>query len=282
MSVKIDRMDEIETFVSIQGLIGSGKTCLMEAIERNIKKNGLSALDASFPPPNGTDLFLLVNEPVDEWEKVNCSLLDCNGEGADRQKYSFLDLFYQGMKAETPFNPRAFGFQAFTFTTRFRTLRDALAQLPRFHPDSGVRIHLIAERSVRADRLFFKNIYESGGVEDYEWRNYEQFHDTFCSATLEREDLMLRINTSAVKSHDRLLNKRKREAEVKNGIPLSYLESLEKQHQEMYTNFAVKKGKDSVVEVDFEQDMMQEEIDKVAADLLEHIKAFRHQKDKIQ
>lgn len=295
MSVKIDRIDEIATFVSIQGLIGSGKSCLMDAIERNIKKNGLSAVDAKSPPPRGTDLFLLIQEPVDKWTEVNCSLLDCDGKGSDSKKYSFLDLYYKGMKTvttaataieepidssvdeadESVTNPFAYGFQTFTFTTRFGSLSNGVASIPHFPADSGVRVHLIAERSVRADRLFFKNVYESRGCKDYEWRNYEQFHQTFCTATMEREDLMVRLNTSALKSHDRLCNKRMREAEVNNGVPLAYLESLEKQHEEMYANFALEKGKDRVVDVNFERDMNTEEIDKVAADLIDRIKAFR-------
>jgi len=275
MSVKIDGLDAIASFTSIQGNIAGGKSTLMAAIDKVIASNHISALDTSTvsPPPRGSDLFVLVPEPVDKWLKEEHSLLNCDGEG-DPRKYAFLHLFYAGMKPDTPLNREAFPFQVFTFTTRFRTLSDVIAQLPRFTKEDNVRIHIIAERSVRADRLFFKNVYESKGCLEYEWRNYEQFHDTFCRSLLDREDLMVRLNTTAKTSYQRLYGKRMREAEVKNAIPLTYLESLERQHEEMYAEFAAKRGADRIFDVNFEQDMNQEDIAKIARNLIEHIKTM--------
>lgn len=344
MSLVVDRLKEIETVDTIQGNIASGKTTLINEIEAYIDTNNLSALNQSTPiPPSveGQDLILILHEPVTQWCKKNCTLLNSKGEGENTELYSFLELFYKGMKAtelpnnnknllsvgliiliiielvvgfvighiitavicgaiattlcalivvlqvqkestspsssgKTPhINKFALDFQLFTFTTRTENFCQQLAKLPKYDPASNVRVHIISERSLRSDRLFFKNIYDSGAIPEYQWQVYEQLHRTVCGATLKSEDTMIRINTTAVTCYKRMYEKRQREAEVDNGVTLEYLQSLEKQHEDMYASFITEKGKQNLIDVNFEQDMTKEQIATLAASIVERIRNSR-------
>jgi deoxyadenosine/deoxycytidine kinase len=358
MSLVVDRIAETQDVYTIQGNIGSGKTTLITELEVFIDSQQLCALKQPLPlPPSeeGRDLFLILHEPVQQWCVKNCSLLNVHGEGTDKKLYSFLELFYMGMKKpavpesmmgsiyffgiaftllgavmgacigagvgssqellitgtvlvfrvilalivgailglyigvllgagvhvmakhapkipESTMNPYALDFQLFTFTTRLENLCHQLAKLPKFDPACNVRVHVISERSLRADRLFFKNVYESGAIPEYQWQVYEQLHRTVCGATLKNEDGMIRVNTSAAKCYERMYTKRQREAEVSNGVSLDYLQSLEKQHNDMYASFVSEKGKDKLIDVNFEKDLTKAEIAAIAADLIATIK----------
>ena len=340
MSLVIDRMEEgIASFSSVEGLIGAGKSKLLEGIKRYIVKKGISAIDAP-PATEGSktrDLFLVMDEPVNDWSEAKYSLLNSRGEGEDTKMYSYLELFYKGQGGKSshhlprewpPYvvcfvinllitvdvtccylyipeitsyfyliatyslfiaylgvcyfwvntfwhtqnketiNPWAFDFQVFAFTTRLNHMCDQLARLPHF--DNRTRLHIISERSLRTDRLFFKNLYESGKVPQHQWLNYESFHDIICRTTLKKTGRMIFVDTSPTKAYDRIIE-RAREAESKSGIPLAYLESLRVAHQEMVHTFVQEKGEDALYTVNFEQDMLQEEIDQQVSLLMKHI-----------
>lgn len=288
MSLVVERMNEITTFTSLQGNIGSGKTTLLNAMRKHVQENGLLALEAAANGGSVTprDLFIFLDEPVAKWSEPTCCLLNCHGEGEDATLYSYLDLFYKGQpktqaqddaeekKTTSAFlNPVAFPFQIHAFTTRLAHLCQQIEKMPRFSKASNTRIHVISERSLRTDRLFFKNVYESGNVSRYLWETYDAFFDVICRATLNKEDAMIYINTSPEKSYDRLYNKRKRDAEVGNAIPLEYLQSLHRQHQTMIEDFGQAKGRDRIVEINFEHDMDQEEIERTAIQLIEDMRA---------
>lgn len=268
----IERLDEFASFTGINGLLGAGKSKLMTAIRNVITREDVCALN---PPPASVseprDLFLMIDEPVNDWCEKKCSLLDCDGEGTDPELYAPLDLFYSTNEVGKP-NPNALPFQIYTFTTRMEHMLATIAKLPRY--EENVRVHIISERSIRTDRVFFKNIYVNKGVKEYEWQYYERFYAMITGPTLEREDLMVRLNTSPTKSHTRL-NERARQAEMKNEIKLNYLESLEKQHEEMYANFAAQKGSDKVIDLNFERDMSDTQIEQIAIDLIARIKNLR-------
>ncbi len=282
MSLTIEGLEEITSFVSIQGNIGSGKTTLINAIKRYITKNELSI----FEPPAAAllnseeplDLFVIVDEPVATWSQPSCSLLNCYGKGESLERQSYLGLFYKGIKEQNDgvcnTNRYAFGFQVNAFTTRMqyiseqiRSIRDTARRL-----GGNVRVHLISERSPRTDRLFFKNVYETGGVAHYEWENYQQFHKTICGAILNKEDAMIHVNTDARKCFSRIYA-RNRLDEVSNEIPLEYLKQLDEQHTTMIEEFITQKeSRSSVIEVDFNTDMTEQEIDTIAANLVLHVK----------
>lgn len=274
------RIDEIDTITSVQGGIGYGKSKYMSALKRVVAKQGLCAFSPSSnsgnPPPNGEDRFLLIDEPDFDWTKKNCSLLNCRGEGTDKEMYAILDLFYKGMKSATLLNPYATPFQSRAYVSRLEYFLETLAKLPKHDLASNIHVHIIAERTMRTDRLFYKNVYDSGSVSQYEWESYERNFAVACSDTVSRENLMVRINTSTKKAYQRY-KQRDRKAETDNDIPIEYFQSLEKPHEEMYADFAKEKGKDSVISVDFERDMTDDEIDRLAEDLITHIKNLRLQ-----
>lgn len=269
MSLVIDRLEEgVASFSSVEGLIGAGKSKLLEGIKRYIVEKGISAIDAP-PATEGSktrDLFLVMDEPVDAWSDAIYTLLNARGEGEDTKTYSYLELFYKGQSEKI--NPWAFDFQVFAFTTRLNHMCEQLAKLPHF--DSRTRLHIISERSLRTDRLFFKNLYDSGKVAHHQWLNYQSFHDIVCRTTLKRTGRMIFVDTSPAKAYDRIIE-RAREAESKSGIPLAYLESLRVAHQEMIHTFVQEKGKDALYTVNFDQDMRQDEIDQQVSLLMAHI-----------
>lgn len=178
-------------------------------------------------------------------------------------------LYYSqgGVRDQT--NPWAFDFQVFAFTTRIRHMCEQLAKLPKF--DERTLVHVISERSLRTDRLFFKNLYESGKVPQHQWLNYESFHDIICRDTLKKTGSMIYVNTSPEKAHTRIL-KRARAAETNNALPLAYLRPLHDAHQEMVASFVAEKGEEALYTMNFEQDMTEAEVDVQVAALMHSLK----------
>lgn len=272
-------MRKIASVNNIEGSIGSGKTCLIEACRQYITENHLSVMDAPpLPAIPGArrDLFVILDEPVGVWTVNDCSLLDCDGEGDDHEIYSSLSLFYKGQDDEKyKINPWAFDFQVDAFNSRVDNTAKQLDMVPEFSADSNTRVHVISERSLRTDRLFFKNLFESKKVPQHQWLKYQRFHETICRETLKKEDSMIYLTTSAEKCHSRVHTKRKRDAELQKPIPLSYFHSLHQAHQEMVADFRQEKGSDSVIELDFDRDMTKEEIGVFAANLIHRIKSVQ-------
>jgi deoxyadenosine/deoxycytidine kinase len=277
--MEIRGLKKVTSMNILEGNVAAGKSYLLNAVRKYIEDNNLSALHAPPQPPipgARRDLFLILDEPVNMWCEKNCSLLNCNDEGTDRELYSSLGLFYKGQDDELyEQNPWAFDFQVDAFTSRVDNTAEQLDRVPEFSADSNTRVHVISERSLRTDRLFFKNVYESGKVARHQWQKYERFHATICRETLKKEDTMIYVRTSPEKCHSRMYTKRKREAEVENMIPLSYFESLHKAHEEMAIEFRQEKGSDSVVELDFNRDMTPEEIASFAARLIHKVKMIQ-------
>ena len=265
-------MENVVDFLSIQGNIGAGKSYVFGAIKKYIATHGLCVLTAPLEYANhdgkGRDLFLVVDEPVGEWCEEKHSLLNCDGEGDDAQMYSYLGLFYKGMDMEKygKINPFAFDFQVNTFSSRAENLDTQLAKIRAFSPESGTRVHVISERSLRTDRLFFKNVYESGNVPQHQWHNYERIYRVVCAEKLKREDAMLYVKTSPEMCYHRIHHKRKREGE--STIPLEYLESLDVQHDHMIKEFKSSNGEESVTTLHLERDISPSEIETIAASLM--------------
>lgn len=273
----IDRLKEITHFFSIEGNIGSGKTTFKRAIETFVHENGLSALEESEQVRE--HVYLLIDEPVAEWTQQVYSRQNAKGEGAngDSNLYSLLDLFYKEMKEKTVLSrddkehqPEmldkvALAFQATTFTSRLKNLINTLSRMPR-HP-SGTKVHIISERSLLTDRLFFSNLNDSGLIPGYQWKSYDDFFNIICSHLLKSHDRIIYLPTSAEKSHERIV-RRHRDAEVNNDIPLGYLESLHGAHTEMISKFIKDRGTDTVIRVNFEQDLAPPQIDTLVNTLM--------------
>jgi deoxyadenosine/deoxycytidine kinase len=128
--------------ISIEGNIGSGKTTIIEHLEKRIGKN---------------KSILFLREPLDVWEGVKDST---TGENilqkfyADPEKYSF-------------------PFQVMAYSSRLSMIRKAIKE----NPDCRV---IICERSLEADKnIFAKMLYDDGKIDDVCYQIYNKFYKEF-------------------------------------------------------------------------------------------------------
>lgn len=259
----IDQMEElVSSYISLQGNIGAGKSVLLDAIDAWLARNrmdGTVDYDGEIPVVRIGEVdhyFVTVREPVGLWTK-ECYLTE---EG---EPISFLKLFYGDMaKYATRFQVKA-------FTSRLNLVVEAVRRI-RQRPNA--RVHLLAERSMRTDMLFFQNLGESGIVPPLEWQIdwplYKDFFDMICTQVLRKENIMVALNTAPDKCHARL-HGRDRKDETETGVSIDYLSSLEKKHSEMLDAFRAD-GK-RVIELDFNRDMSRAEIDEVADRLMRQL-----------
>jgi deoxyadenosine/deoxycytidine kinase len=267
--VTIDKMNKVGLFVSLQGNIGSGKTTLLEAFQRHIVEKDLDATQCCKACGKleacrnvNSQAFLVIEEPVAEWSEKRYTTLNNRGEGEDPTLYSLLGLFYKDMKGN------GFDFQVGAFTTRVEKMVQRLSEMRV----SGASI--LSERSLRTDRLFFRNLYESGKIPNYQWQIYERFYNVICEHLLQKEDVMIYLTTPPEKCYERHL-KRGRDDEVKNEIPIEYLMALDVAHQEMVAQFEKERGSEHVIRVPFDQDMTLQEIDAIAAYIISRLRALQ-------
>lgn len=249
-AVSINVMHRITSYTSIQGVIGAGKSTFIRRLRENISASGQCAVNCT--DFTLSDYYLVVDEPVDEWEVVNCSLTT-KGEEKGRL-YSILDIFYTDMKRW------AFTFQVNAFTTRLRRIVTALDSINPGIPETA-RIHIIAERSLRTDYLFFRNLYVSGLVSRVDWKVYKAFFHTICDETINKEDRMIYIDTAPVKCHERIKKRDRKEETSRVQTPEEeekfgqYLVSLHKAHQSMIDAFRSERGHDRVYVIDANKDI---------------------------
>lgn len=219
----------VKNYVSLQGSIGAGKSTVMASIRRYIAKNKLSIIE-DYDPDRDTeekDYFLIVDEPLDQWMKEAYSIKRLGEENSlldEKDLYSILELFYGDMESY------GFLFQIAAFTSRLEKIIEALNKINEKALTSLVkpRVHIIAERSLRTDRLFFKNLYDCGFVSHLEWMLYSEFFDIICEDVIRAENHVIYVHTSPDKCFERL-NKRHRDGEVveKKADPIIHLLHLQ-------------------------------------------------------
>ena len=186
-------MSNIYTIVSIEGNIGSGKSTLLANL-RNYYEN------------NPHVIFL--KEPVDEWEKIK----DENGITilkkfyADQEKYSF-------------------PFQMMAYVSRLKVLRDTLNYINYVNEN----VVIITERSLYTDKMVFaKMLYDSKKIEHINYQIYLNWFDTFSNEFPVHK--VVYVKTTPEKCYERIM-KRSRTGE--ENIPLEYLDSCSKYHDNM-------------------------------------------------
>lgn len=234
----INTMDKyIHSFISIQGSIGAGKSTLLKSIREWITENNMDATSFSRvendsnersekdgnqarevvvlndnPSSENVDqretfskfLFIVIDEPVDIWTQ---KIYDISYDKEIANK-SALELFYNDKSRF------GFWFQVIAFTSRLRAIVNALEQVDFTSIDLELyNICIIAERSLRSDRLFFHNLYESGWITQAELKVYDDFFDLICGHVLQKEDVMIYLNTSPEKCDERI-TKRARKSEI--------------------------------------------------------------------
>jgi deoxyadenosine/deoxycytidine kinase len=170
--------------ISCEGNIGSGKSTLLSILQSSIKFKDI----------------VFVNEPVEEWYKIN----DSDGK-------NIFEKFY-----ESP-EKYAYPFQELTLMSRYNKIKDAV----NLNPNKII----ISERSVFSDHyIFAKMMYDKGYISDMEYQIYNH------NANIIKKELCfskyIYIRTSSDKCIERI-NKRNRSGE---NITDDYIKLCEKYH----------------------------------------------------
>lgn len=205
----INTMDKyVHSFISIQGSIGAGKSTLLKSIREWISKNNMDALNFIEDDNGKKFLFIVIDEPVDIWtQKIyNISYEEISLYKGNNEK-SALDLFY------TDKSRFGFWFQIIAFTSRLKAIVDTLSKINFNDNFKKYTICIIAERSLRSDRLFFHNLYKSGWITQAELKVYDDFFDLICEHVIKKEDVMVYLNTTPQKCEERI-TKRARASEI--------------------------------------------------------------------
>ena len=178
--------------ISINGNIGSGKSTILEHLERYYKHID-TATCAN---------IMFLKEPVDEWSTIR----DAAGE-------TILSKFYKDPAKY------AFAFQIMAYATRLNLIRKTILD----NPDCTI---LICERSLEADKQIFANmLHDDGLIDDVSYqiycRNFSEYAPDF------KVDKNVYIDASAEVCFSRIA-KRSRNGE--SNIELAYLQKCKKYH----------------------------------------------------
>lgn len=185
--------------ISIEGNIGSGKSTLMKYLKEHFKND---------------NHVIFLKEPVDEWEKIK-----------DNTGKTILEKFYADQEKYS------FPFQMMAYISRLNVLREALKTID---PVSDKKYIIITERSLYTDKLVFaKMLYETGKMEDVNFQIYSTWFQTFLEEF--PVHMVIYVKTLPEICHQRITN-RSREGE--EDIPLKYLTSCYKYHEDMMVFFS--------------------------------------------
>jgi len=172
--------------ITIEGLIGAGKTTLCETLRQRLGGSLIEGRKIVFVP-----------EPVDVWS----TFVDADGT-------PILTLFYA--------NPKkwAFSFQMMAYISRLASLKNVRDE----HPDAII----VAERSLEADRyVFAQMLLDDGCINAVDHKVYTHWFDTFAGDYC--PDVVLYLDTPVDIAEARILS-RARSGE--DPIQRSYLVSL--------------------------------------------------------
>lgn len=129
--------------ISIEGNIGSGKTTILENLEKRLEQN---------------KSILFLREPLDVWESVKDSQ---TGENILQKFYADPDKY-------------AFAFQVMAYATRLSMVRESIKG------GNGQYKAIVIERSLAADkRIFAKMLYDDGKIDDVCYQIYQKFYKEF-------------------------------------------------------------------------------------------------------
>lgn len=279
----IDRMSEVSCYITLQGSIGAGKSSVLKAIKIYIENNNLSAIIDDSHINNGIlgsldnlrlsnssvsdhyniskdkHYFIIMDEPVEKWKEEIYSLRKCNENPEDGKKCSMLGLFYEDQ------SKNGFMFQIHAFTTRLQCIIDQLSLINI--KGKGNRIHIIAERSLRTDKLFFYNLYLTNMITKVEWDVYNTFFTLICNEVIKKENIMVYIKTSPKKCFERI---QKRDRKGEGGIIPDYLITLDERHDIMVDEFR-SQSENKVFDLNFEDDKNEDDIYNETSELMSDI-----------
>ena len=136
-------MSSKPVIISIEGNIGSGKTTIIENLEKHLAHDN-------------TVLFL--REPLDVWESVKDPV---TGENILQKFYADPDKY-------------AFPFQVMAYASRLSMVREAIKT------GNGKVSAIIIERSLAADKnIFAKMLYDDGKIDNVCYQIYQKFYKEF-------------------------------------------------------------------------------------------------------
>ena len=123
-------------------------------------------------------------------------------------------------------NPKrwALEMQFWLMAKRFQMHEEAVTHINR----TGQAV--IMDRSIYGDSVFAKKNWQDGNIDDRGYKAYLQHRKLYIDKLL-TPNVTLYLDVSPSICHDRILNLRKRTSEV--GIPLAYLEGLDKCYREL-------------------------------------------------
>ena len=161
--------------ISVEGNVGSGKSSLVEKLNKHNAKS------------DSSNTFIFVQEPVDEWGNIK----DTSGE-------SILQKFYANQKEY------AFSFQIMAYITRLRKILEAIEKSPNSI--------IICERSLETDKyVFAQMLYDDGKIREIDWVIYNYWFQTFLDKI--KTNLIIYVKTTPDNCYKRII-KRDRPGEV--------------------------------------------------------------------
>ena len=179
------------------------------SIEGNIG-SGKSTLLAHLKDNLKDDKIIFLKEPVDEWERIK----DENGK-------TIIEKFYGDQERYS------FPFQMMAYISRLSILKETIDK----NPDSII----IIERSLYTDKyVFAKMLYDDGKIESVNYQIYLRWFETFSLEYPISKSIYVKADPE--NCYKRII-KRSRDGE--DNIPLEYLISCDKYHDEM-TNELIK------------------------------------------
>jgi len=173
------------------------------SIEGNIG-SGKSTLLETLKKRWADKKIVFVKEPVDEWEKIK-----------DKNGTTILEKFYVDQEKYS------FSFQMMAYISRLKLLKEAIENNP-----SSI---IITERSLYTDKMVFaKMLYDTNKIEDINYLIYLKWFDTFSESFPLKKIIYIKTDPEICFNR---IEKRSRQGE--SIIPIEYLQSLDKYHDEM-------------------------------------------------
>ena len=177
------------------------------SIEGNIGSGKTTFLNY-FKSVFNSEKINFIDEPLDLWIKLK-----------DKNGLNLLELYYNDPEKY------AFMFQLYAFYTRSNLLKQAL------YSDKDI---IMTERSTYSDsKIFTKNLYEMGKLSKIQWKIYKSNY----FIDISHINYIVYIKTKSEICHRRVIDRKRSE---ENTIPLEYLKSIEKKHEEWYQNLKSK------------------------------------------
>jgi len=162
-SLDVQRTYKRPMIISLEGNIGAGKSTLLKRIEEAVALSRKSRSEAETltdfrkqsvlkSPRKYNTSFQFIQEPVQEWEKVQ-------GSAADGSKQNILEMFYADP------HKYSFPFQIMAYATQVRELYKAVAKKPDI---------VLTERSLESNHeVFTKMLYDAQQMEDVHYQIYQ-------------------------------------------------------------------------------------------------------------